>query len=119
MATKRYCLALDLKNDPALIVEYERHHEQIWPEITKSIKDAGIENMQIYRLGARLFMIMDVNDEFSFEKKAEADRANQRVQEWEQLMWKFQRPLPEAKPNEKWLLMKKIFELDSSFQEGR
>jgi len=110
MATRRYCLTLDLRDDPSLIAEYERYHERIWPEITKSIKDAGIEKMEIYRLGTRMFMIMDVNESFSFDKKAEADRTNTKVQEWEQLMWKFQQPLPDAKPGEKWLLLKKIFE---------
>jgi len=109
---RRYCLTLDLKGDPALIAEYERYHERIWPEITKSIKDAGIEDMEIYRLGTRMFMIMDVTESFSFETKAEADHANPKVQEWEALMWKFQQPLTEAKPGEKWMLMKKIFELE-------
>jgi len=109
---KRYCLALDLKDDPALIAEYERYHRKVWPEITESIRAAGIENMEIYRRGARLFMIMEVNDTFSFEKKAAADRANPKVQEWEQLMWKFQQPLPEAKPGEKWQLLEKIFALE-------
>jgi len=110
---RRYCLTLDLKGDPALIAEYERYHQRIWPEITKSIKDAGIEDMEIYRLGTRMFMIMDVTESFSFETKAEADHANPKVQEWEALMWKFQQPLTEAKPGEKWMLMKKIFELKS------
>jgi len=111
MANRRHCLALDLKDDAGLIAEYERYHERIWPEITKSIKDSGIENMEIYRLGNRLFMIMDVNEGFSFEGKAQADRANPKVQEWERLMWKFQQALPTARPGEKWLLMKKIFDL--------
>jgi len=112
MSNRRYCLTLDLKDDPALIAEYERYHERVWPEITKSIRDAGIENMEIYRLGTRLFMIMEVNESFSFEKKAEADRTNPQVQKWEKLMWRFQRALPEAKPGEKWLVMKRIFELE-------
>ncbi|MFT4095039.1 MAG: L-rhamnose mutarotase [Niabella sp.] len=107
----RYCLAVDLKNDPRLIAEYEKHHERIWPEIKKSILDAGIENMEIYRVENRLFMIMEVNDDFSFEKKQAADEANVRVQEWEQLMWKYQQALPFAQPGEKWVLMKKIFRL--------
>ena len=111
MANRRYCLTLDLKNNPALIAEYERYHERIWPEVTKSIKDAGIENMEIYRLGTRMFMIMEVTESFSFEKKAQADGTNPKVQEWEQLMWKFQQPLAEAKPGEKWLPMKRIFQL--------
>jgi L-rhamnose mutarotase len=111
---RRYCLALDLKDDPKLIAEYKRYHEKIWPEITKSIRDSGIEDLEIYLLGTRLFMIMEVNEKFSFALKAEADRTNPKVQQWEQLMWKFQKPLPQAKPGEKWILMERIFKLESS-----
>ena len=110
-ATRRYCLTLDLKEDPALIAEYKKYHEKIWPEITKSIKDAGIEDMEIYLLGTRMFMIMEVNDTFTFDAKARADQENLKVQEWERLMWKFQQALPLAKPGEKWLRMDRIFEL--------
>lgn len=109
---KRYCLTLDLKDDPLLIAEYRKHHEKIWPGITQSIHNAGIENLEIYLLGTRMFMIMEVSDGFSFAAKAEADRNNPRVQEWEQLMWRFQQPLPNAKPGEKWLLMERIFRLE-------
>jgi L-rhamnose mutarotase len=109
--TKRYCLALDLKDSPQLIEEYKVHHQKVWPEITQSIRDSGIEDMEIYFLGTRLFMIMEVNDHFSFEEKAHADRSNPKIQEWEKLMWKFQQPLPQARPGEKWLLMERIFKL--------
>ena len=108
----RYCLALDLKDDPKLIAEYKKYHEKIWPEITQSIKQSGIEDLEIYLLGTRLFMIMEVNDTFSFEAKAAADRSNSKVQEWERLMWTFQQSLPQAKPGEKWLLMERIFKLE-------
>lgn len=109
---KRYCLTLDLQDDSHLIAEYKRRHERIWPEITKSVKDAGIEDMEIYLLGTRLFMIVEASDGFSFEAKAEADCRNPKVQEWEKLMWQFQKPLPQAKPGEKWLLMERIFKLE-------
>ena len=109
---RRFCLTLDLKNDPTLIAEYKRYHQKIWPEITQSIKDSGIEGMEIYLLGTRMFMIMEVNERFSFEAKGQADRHNPKVQEWEKLMWKFQQSLPEAKPGEKWLLMERIFKLE-------
>lgn len=109
---KRYCLTLDLKDDPGLIAEYKRYHEHIWPEITKSIRDSGIEDMEIYLLGTRMFMIMEVGKNFSFEAKAEADRRNPKVQAWEQLMWKFQQALPQAKPGEKWMPMERIFKLE-------
>jgi L-rhamnose mutarotase len=109
---KRFCLALDLKDDEQLIKEYEAYHKAVWPEILKSIKDAGITNMEIYRIENRLFMIMETTDEFSFEAKAKADTANAKVQEWEMLMWKYQEALPSAKPGEKWMLMEKIFSLN-------
>lgn len=110
---KQYCLALDLVDDPALITEYEYWHkaENAWPEIKKSITDAGITHMEIYRTGNRLFMIMNVDEDFSFDRKAAMDAANPKVQEWENLMWKFQQSLPWAKNGEKWVLMDKIFQL--------
>jgi len=109
---RRFCLTLDLKNDQQLIDEYRRYHEKIWPEISRSIRDSGIEDMEIYQLGTRMFMIMEVNESFSFEKKAKADQVNPKVQEWEQLMWKFQQPLADARPGEKWLRMERIFKLE-------
>jgi L-rhamnose mutarotase len=109
---RRYCLTLDLKDDPKLIAEYKRYHEKIWPEIIQTIKDAGIEDMEIYLLGTRMFMVIEVSEAFSFEAKARADRENPKVREWEQLMWKFQQPLAEAKLGEKWMLMEKIFQLE-------
>ena len=102
---------MDLKDDPVLIAEYEKHHQNLWPEIVQSIKQSGIEVLDIYRTGNRLFMILEADYNFSFEKKAAADLANPKVQEWEELMWKFQQAIPWAKPGEKWVLMKKIFEL--------
>jgi L-rhamnose mutarotase len=109
---RRFCLTLDLKDDPQLIAEYKHYHERIWPEISQSLRDSGIENAEIYALGTRMFMILEVNDRFSFEAKARMDAANPKVQEWEQLMWKFQQALPQAKPGEKWILMERIFELE-------
>ena len=108
---KRYCLALDLKDDQNLIAEYLKYHQKVWPEILKSITDAGIERLEIYRISNRLFMVMEVDETFSFEKKALKDAANPKVQEWENLMWKHQQALPSAKAGEKWILMNKIFEL--------
>jgi L-rhamnose mutarotase len=112
MGQTRYCLALDLKDNEQLIKEYEQYHQNVWDEIKKSIIDSGIASMEIYRTGNRLFMIMETNENFSFEKKTATDSGNAKVQEWEQLMWKFQQPLPWAKEGEKWILMEKIFTLN-------
>ena len=104
-------MALDLVDAPQLIKEYEDYHREVWPEIKRSILDAGILQMEIYRFENRLFMNMEVGEDFSFEKKSAMDAANEKVQEWEQLMWKYQAAIPGAKPGEKWVMMTKIFEL--------
>lgn len=110
---KRYCFAVDLKNDPVLIAEYEYWHkaENGWPEIRKSILDADITDMQIYRTGNRLMMIMETTDDYDAGRKALMDANNSKVQEWEQLMWKFQQPVPWAQEGEKWVQMYQIFKL--------
>lgn len=108
---QRFGLALDLKPDPALIAEYEAQHRAVWPEVLESLRKAGIENLEIYRVENRLFMVLEAGDDFSFEKKAMLDSENPKVQEWETLMWKYQQALPTARPGEKWVLMKRIFSL--------
>lgn len=108
---KKYCLALDLIDDSELIAEYEKYHQNVWPEVKQSILDSGIVNMEIYRVQNRLFMIVEADENFSFEAKNEADKDNQKVKKWEELMWKFQQQLPNSKPDEKWQLTDKIFSL--------
>jgi len=109
---KRYALGLDLVDDPQLIAEYEAYHQDVWPEIKASILGADVLAMEIYRFANRLFMIMEVADTFSFERKSEMDAQNPKVQEWEQLMWKYQSAIPGAGAGEKWVLMDKIFDLN-------
>jgi len=91
---KWYCLLPDLKDYQQLINEYEQYHLSIWPEIEKSKTDAGISSMEIYRVGNSMSMMMEVDDRFLFEEKSTADKANEKVQEWELLMWKYQSALP-------------------------
>ena len=112
MSTPRqYCLTLTLKEDDELIREYEEYHKpgSVWPEVIDSIREAGILDMQIYRSGLQLIMIMTVSDAFSFEDKALRDSRNSKVAEWEQLMEKFQNK--EQGVKSKWQAVANIFEL--------
>lgn len=111
---------LDLKPDPALIAEYERWHrpENIWPEVVASIRAAGIRDMQIFRAGNRLFMVMGVPDDYAPDAKAAADAANPRVQAWEALMDRFQQRLPFAAPGAKWVPLTRIFSLATTARHG-
>ncbi|MEX2513630.1 MAG: L-rhamnose mutarotase [Cyclobacteriaceae bacterium] len=108
---KRFCFALDLKEDEEAINEYKSHHQEVPQAILDSIREAGIRLMDIYLIGNRLFMIMEVDEIFSFDQKAHLDAENPEVQKWEKLMGEFQKELPWAKPGEKWVLMERIFSL--------
>lgn len=109
----RLYYALDLRDDAAAIAEYENWHRPgvVWPEIVASIRNAGIEEMEIFRSGNRLVMVMQVPDGYAAAGKQTADAADPRVHEWEQLMDRYQQRLPWAKPGEKWVAMRGIFSL--------
>lgn len=112
MPHARYCFALDLKDEPSLIEEYEAHHAAVWPEVRDSFHRAGIVNVELYRTGNRLFMLLDTDEMFSFERKKKIDGEDAVVQKWEALMATYQQPLPWAAADEKWVLMKPIFKLN-------
>lgn len=110
---KTYCLALDLKDDDEAIAQYERHHRHVWKEVEQSLKDVGVVDMKIFRFANRLFMIMQTDDSFSFERKAEVESKNPKVKEWEDLMSNYQQPLPGTIPPQKWQLMELIYHLST------
>jgi len=116
----RLCFALDLNDDPELIAEYERWHQpdQIWPDIPQSLRSSGIVEAEIYRTHDRLVLVLEVPADFSLDAKAAADAANERVTAWETVMWKYQKPLPWARPGEKWILMQRIFSMSESSDGG-
>ena len=115
---RRLHFVLDLKADPALIAEYEAWHkpERIWPEIPRLLRAAGIKELEIFRSGDRLTMVMEVSEDFSPEQLARIGTANERVRAWEELMWTFQRPLPFAGVGEKWIPMSRMFSLQETLK---
>jgi L-rhamnose mutarotase len=108
----RYALALDLVDDAQRIAEYEQAHQRIWPEVRDHLRAQGVLGMEIYRLGTRLFMVMEVDPAvYSPQAMDAASLANPVIQRWEALMWTFQAPTPWTPAGEKWVFMDRIFEL--------
>ena len=109
----RHYFALDLHNDCEAIHAYEAWHrpERIWPEIVTAIRAAGVQDMEIFRTGNRLLLVMEVGEDFDAAAKAAADAADPRVQAWERLMEEFQQRLPWAVEGQKWVPMRRIFSL--------
>lgn len=112
--SRRLCFVLDLVDDPDLIAAYEKHHQPggVWPVIVDDIHAQGVEAMEIWRSGDRMVMIATVADDYP---RARAVPPEYGV--WENLMWRFQKALPHAKPGQKWVPMEQIFDL--SAQKGR
>jgi len=115
MVTKRCCLALDLKDDQELIEKYEYYHQSniIWPEIIEGIRECNILEMDIYRVGNRLFMILETNEKFDLVQDFERMFSLPLQKEWAELMQVFQQKLPFANEGENWMLMKQIFSLNA------
>lgn len=108
----RYCKALDLVDDQSLITEYEKAHVKIWPGVRDHLRVQGVLAMEIYRLGTRLFMVMDVDDAvFDAQAMATAARTDPLIARWEALMWTYQKSTPWTPPGEKWVEMRCIFDL--------
>lgn len=114
---QRYYYALDLKDDVAAIAEYERWHRPgvVWPEIVTSIRAAGIEEMEIFRTGNRLVMVVKMADDHVPSAKREAD-GDEKTQAWEALMDRYQQRLPWAEAGQKWVPMGRIFSLQESLK---
>ena len=80
---RRYCFALDLKNDKKLINNYIEHHKNVWPEVIESFNNLGIVELSLYNIENRLFMIINCNSNFSIENKKKRDLKNSKVKKWE------------------------------------
>lgn len=111
---KRYCKALTLKDDPTLMDEYRRAHrpENAWPEITQGMKEVGILDMEIYRYGNVLFMVMDTVANFDHDRAMRELATKPRQAEWETYVSRFQETDAQASAGDKWQLLERVYELE-------
>ena len=109
----RHVLTVNLKDEPGIVETYRRHHREVWPEVQASLRQHGVEQMDIYLLGRRLVMIVETRDGLSY-RAAFASHASSsaRVREWERLMKSLQEAPAEASAGEWWAVMEPVFHLD-------
>jgi len=107
----QHVLALDLKDDPALIAAYEAHHREVWPEVREHLARHGVTAMTIHRLGTRMVMTMTTDDAvFDAARMSAAALGDPVIARWELLMWTFQAPTPWTPAGEKWTPMACLFD---------
>jgi L-rhamnose mutarotase len=109
-----FAQALDLRDDPALIEEYRRHHRAVWPEVVESLRGIGITRMKIYLVGTRLFMYCEAREGFDPHRDFAAYAAHPRARAWDEWMRSFQRKLAEAGPADWWVPMDEVFDLEKA-----
>ena len=115
---KTFAQALDLVDDPLRIAEYERHHDQAWPEVVRGLRSIGILNLRIWRTGNRLFMIFEAPDDFDPDRDYQSYTADPRCRAWDELMRGYQQRVPAANPTDDgwWTPMTEVFNLEE--QDG-
>ena len=114
----RYVFTTNLKDDPAVVEAYARHHHDVWPEVQASLRNSGVEQMDIYLLGRRLVMVVETRDDIDYgEVFAAHASSSPRVAEWERLMKSLQEPPPEAGAGDWWVPMQPVFHLNRSTAE--
>lgn len=110
----RYVLTIDLRDDPLAIEEYRNQHAHVWPEVLASLTAAGVREMEIYLLGRRLVMSLELEEGLDvnevFERHASS---SSRVAEWERLMSSLQQPAPGAAAGKWWAIMEPVFRLSA------
>ena len=110
---KRYVLTVNLRDDPA-VETYRDYHRRVWPEVLESLRTVGVEGMDIYQLGRRLVMILQLTDGLDFRRAFATHMASSpRVAEWERLMKSLQEPSPGAPDGEWWAAMERVFHLEA------
>jgi L-rhamnose mutarotase len=108
----RWVLAVDLKDDPAVIASYRDYHQRVWPEVLDSLRRSGIRDMEIFLLGRRLVMVVETNGADVRQCFAMHAGSHPRVAEWEALMTAMQEPVPGRAAGEWWAAMTPVFRLD-------
>ena len=113
LPVKRFCQTLDLRDNPDLIATYRRLHsrEGIWPEILQGIREVGILEMEIYLLGTRLFMIVEMPQELEWDEVMSRLATLPKQAEWEALTAQYQQAEATATSDAKWKMMERIFHL--------
>lgn len=112
----RHVLTVDLKDRDA-VATYTDHHRRVWPEVLRSLRDAGIVDMEIYLLERRLVMLVETDGRDVRECFALHHGSHPRVIEWESLMQSLQVPPPGAPTGQTWSEMTPVFRLGAA--DGR
>ena len=107
-----FILSANLVGDEKLQQEYLAHHEtqfDQWPELSKGFCNAEFQELLIYKNGRQLMLIISVPKGKTLDElNPKTTENNPRVNEWNELMKKYQEGINGTKPGEVWVFFQKI-----------
>ncbi len=110
---KSLAMTLDLVDAPEVIEKYKAYHREVWPEVISGLRSIGVARMKIFLLGTRMFMYLEVPDDFDLATDFQTyTDSSPRAKQWDELMRNFQSQAPEAKEGEWWAGMEEVFDID-------
>lgn len=109
---KTFGLMLNLQDDPTKIAQYRQAHQAVWPAVTRRLRECGIQRMQIFLRGPRLFMHLVTDDDFDPLRDFARINEDPESARWNALMADLQTRSPEANPDEWWAPMESVFDSD-------
>lgn len=116
--SKEIAFALDLKDDPGTVAEYCDWHMKVWPEIMRGMAKYGVLAQNIYLIGSRMFMVLQVEDDFDYRVDfARYMHETPRASDWDRLMRNLQQPVPGKQEGDWWAPMERVYDLNARLAE--
>jgi L-rhamnose mutarotase len=100
--------AFKMKLKPGCVAEYKRRHDELWPELARALRQAGLSDYSIF-LDEETLTLFAVQKQAA--PRAAADLPNHPVvRRW----WEFMAPLMETNPDHspKTWPLREVFHLD-------
>ena len=116
---KTFGLTLNLQNDVDKIAAYKSAHLAVWPAVTDRLRECGIQEMQIFVRGTRMFMYVVTDDDFDPARDFARINEDPASARWNALMADLQARSPEANPDEWWAPMELVFDLAWAQHQSR
>ncbi|MEI8085836.1 MAG: L-rhamnose mutarotase [Paludibacter sp.] len=104
-------LTTNLVDDAKLQQEYLDYHKtqfEKWPEVSAGFCNADFQQLQVFKNGRQLLLVISIPKGSSLDElNPKTTENNPRVNDWNEIMKKYQTGIEGAKPNETWVFLKK------------
>jgi L-rhamnose mutarotase len=85
--------AFTMKLKPGALPEYQRHHDDVWPEMVREIERSGIARMTICHGDGNLFLFSEITDEKAWDRLWDSEISKK----WSKVMSPLMEQTPDGK----------------------